>query len=127
MLLDLKILNGDMSFEFDKYVDNYTVNVDSDVSKLEIEYKCLDNNTVNIINNNLEYGINFVYIDVLSESGSNLYTLEVYKNKEQYVFLEEKEEMKEEVMPSYLPYLIGFASLFIIFFTFIILFHKKRK
>lgn len=126
MLLDLEILNGDMSLEFDKYVNNYTVNVDSNVTKLEIEYKCLDNNTVSILNNNLEYGINYVYIDVLSESGSNLYTLEVYKDKEEYVFLENEVEVEKE-MPKYSPYIIGITSLFIIVLTFILLFKKKKS
>ena len=36
VLLDLKILNGDMFLKFDKYVNNYTVNVASDVDTLEI-------------------------------------------------------------------------------------------
>lgn len=126
MLLDLEILNGDMSLEFDKYVNNYTINVDSNVSKLEIKYKCLDNNTVSILNNNLEYGINYVYIDVLSESGSNLYTLEVYKDKEEYVFFESKVEVEKE-MPKYSPYIIGITSLFIIVLTFILLFKNKKS
>ena len=51
MLLDLKILNGDMPLKFDKYVNNYTVEIKEDVTKLEIEYICNNDDLVTIKNN----------------------------------------------------------------------------
>ena len=58
MLLDLKILNGDMPLKFDKYVNNYTVEIAEDVTKLEIDYECNEGDLVNILNNdNLDYGV----------------------------------------------------------------------
>ena len=57
MLLDLKILNGDMPLKFDKYVNNYTVEIAEDVTKLEIDYKCNEGDLVNILN----IGINMYF------------------------------------------------------------------
>ncbi len=69
MLLDLKILNGDMPLKFDKYVNNYTVEIAEDVTKLEIDYKCNEGDLVNILNNdNLDYGLNYVFIEVTSNN-----------------------------------------------------------
>ena len=82
VLLDLKILNGDMFLKFDKYVNNYTVNVASDVDTLEIEYKIRDTDEIKIVNNEiLNYGLNYVFLEVTSEEEKNVYTLEVYKEK----------------------------------------------
>ena len=82
VLLDLKILNGDMFLKFDKYVNNYTVNVASDVDTLEIEYKIRDTDEIRIVNNEiLNYGLNYVFLEVTSEEEKNVYTLEVYKEK----------------------------------------------
>ena len=53
MLLDLKILNGDMPLKFDKYVNNYTVEIKEDVTKLEIEYICNNDDLVTIKNNDI--------------------------------------------------------------------------
>ena len=67
MLLDLKILNGDMPLKFDKYVNNYTVEIKEDVTNLEIEYKCNNDDSVNKTNNdNLDFGINYVFIEVIN-------------------------------------------------------------
>lgn len=82
VLLDLKILNGNMFLKFDKYVNNYTVNVASDVDTLEIEYKIRDTDEIKIVNNEiLNYGLNYVFLEVTSEEEKNVYTLEVYKEK----------------------------------------------
>ena len=45
-----------MPLKFDKYVNNYTVEIKEDVTKLEIEYICNNDDLVTIKNNdNLEY------------------------------------------------------------------------
>ena len=54
-----------MPLKFDKYVNNYTVEIAEDVTKLEIDYKCNEGDLVNILNNdNLDYGLNYVFIEV---------------------------------------------------------------
>ena len=74
VLLDLKILNGNMFLKFDKYVNNYTVNVASDVDTLEIEYKIRDTDEIKIVNNEiLNYGLNYVFLEVTSEEEKNVY------------------------------------------------------
>ena len=80
VLLDLKILNGDMPLKFDKYVNSYTVLVESNVEFLEIEYKIRDTDEIKIINNeNLNYGLNYIFLEITSDNEKNVYTLEVYR------------------------------------------------
>lgn len=58
-----------MPLKFDKYVNNYTVEIAEDVTKLEIDYKCNEGDLVNILNNdNLDYGLNYVFIEVTSNN-----------------------------------------------------------
>ena len=40
-----------MPLKFDKYVNNYTVEIKEDVTKLEIEYTCNNDDLVTIKNN----------------------------------------------------------------------------
>lgn len=80
VLLDLEILNGVMSLKFDKYVNTYTVEVDNSVEKLQFNYKVEDEFQVDVINNeNINEGLNYVYIIVTNKNEQNTYTLEVYK------------------------------------------------
>ena len=131
MLLDLKILNGDMPLKFDKYVNNYTVEIKEDVTNLEIEYKCNNDNSVNITNNdNLDFGINYVFIEVVSKEEKNVYVLEVYKKRTENVFNEikiEPEIKSEEKMPDYIPIGLIVGGFLIILLTFWLLFHKKKS
>ena len=46
-----------MPLKFDKYVNNYTVEIAEDVTKLEIDYKCNEGDLVNILN----IGINMYF------------------------------------------------------------------
>lgn len=131
MLLDLKILNGDMPLKFDKYVNNYTVEIKEDVTNLEIEYKCNNDDSVNITNNdNLDFGINYVFIEVINNEEKNVYVLEVYKKRTENVFNEikiETEIKNEEKMPDYIPIGLIVGGFLIILFTFWLLFHKKKS
>ena len=130
MLLDLKILNGDMPLKFDKYVNNYTVEIKEDVTKLEIEYICNNDDLVTIKNNdNLDFGINHIFIEVVNNEGKNVYVLEIYKKRDENVFNEikiESEIKSEEKIPNYVPIGLIVGSFFIILLTFWILFHKKK-
>ena len=112
VLLDLKILNGNMFLKFDKYVNNYTVNVASDVDTLEIEYKIRD-----------------VFLEVTSEEEKNVYTLEVYKEKienvmkyEDVLVAKSDKEANENM-----PYIISFVCLVVILFFFVVIFHRKKS
>jgi len=130
VLLDLKILNGDMPLKFDKYVNNYTVEIKEDVTKLEIEYICNNDDLVTIKNNdNLEFGINHIFIEVVNNEEKNVYVLEIYKKRDENVFNEikiESEIKNEEKIPNYVPIGLIVGGFFIILLTFWILFHKKK-
>lgn len=130
VLLDLKILNGNMFLKFDKYVNNYTVNVASDVDTLEIEYKIRDTDEIKIVNNEiLNYGLNYVFLEVTSEEEKNVYTLEVYKEKienvmkyEDVLVAKSDKEVNENM-----PYIISFVCLVVILFFFVVIFHRKKS
>ena len=131
VLLDLKILNGDMPLKFDKYVNNYTVEIKEDVTKLEIEYICNNDDLVTIKNNdNLDFGINHIFIEVVNNEEKNVYVLEIYKKRDENVFNEikiESEIKNEEKMPDYIPIGLIVGGFLIILFTFWLLFHKKKS
>ena len=130
MLLDLKILNGDMPLKFDKYVNNYTVEIAEDVTKLEIDYNCNEGDLVIILNNdNLDYGLNYVFIEVTSNNKKNMYSLEIYKKKINTVFAEidtTKNTQSEHQNFEISPFVIIFVNIIVILFTFWLIFHKKK-
>lgn len=130
MLLDLEILNGVMSLKFDKYVNTYTVEVDNNVEKLQFNYKVEDNSQVDVINNeNINDGLNYVYIIVTNEQEQNTYTLEVYKEITKSVIstsnLETKLEVEQQVNKN-TPYIIGSICFVIILIFFLIIFHPRK-
>ena len=130
MLLDLKILNGNMSLKFDKYVNTYTIEVKNDVESLEIEYKIRESDEIKIINNdNLETGLNYVFLEITNESEKNMYTLEVYKEVTKDVIstsnLETKLEVEQQVNKN-TPYIIGTICFVVILIIFLIIFHPRK-
>lgn len=130
MLLDLEILNGVMSLKFDKYVNTYTVEVDNNVEKLQFNYKVEDNSQVDVINNeNINDGLNYVYIIVTNEQEQNTYTLEVYKEVTKSVIstsnLETKLEVEQHINKN-TPYIIGSICFVIILIFFLIIFHSRK-
>lgn len=130
MLLDLEILNGVMSLKFDKYVNTYTVEVDNNVEKLQFNYKVEDNSQVDVINNeNINDGLNYVYIIVTNEQEQNTYTLEVYKEVTKSVIstsnLETKLEVEQQVNKN-TPYIIGSICFVVIVIFFLIIFHPRK-
>ena len=120
-----------MPLKFDKYVNNYTVEIKEDVTKLEIEYICNNDDLVTIKNNdNLDFGINHIFIEVVNNEEKNVYVLEIYKKRDENVFNEikiESEIKNEEKIPNYVPIGLIVGGFFIILLTFWILFHKKNK
>jgi len=79
MLIDLKVLNGNLELKYNEYTYEYTVSVDNNIDKLEFEYKIEENSNINIRNNILNEEENTVYIDVYNNSESITYTFYVYK------------------------------------------------
>ena len=130
MLLDLEVLNGNMSLKFDKYVNTYTIEIESNVNFLDIKYKIDEKDTIKILNNeNLIGGLNYVFIEVTHENEKNMYTLEVYKNETKNVFHEVEitpSDGTPEKMPEYVPVVIISVVVLVILFTYWLLFHKKK-
>lgn len=79
MLIDLKILNGDLELKFNKYTYEYTVVVKNDITSLDIDYTLEDGAYLNIRNNIIDEDENIVYIDAYDEEKTITYTLYVYK------------------------------------------------
>lgn len=131
MLLNLEVLNGTMSFSFDKYVDMYTVTIENNINNLDLKYEVLDGAVVEVVGNeNLDEGLNYVYLNVSSSGMTNTYTLEVYKEKTDVVFNEiyvPNKINEEESMPKYVLPVIIISCFFIIFIFFRLLFHRKKK
>ena len=130
VLLDLKILNGDMPLKFDKYVNSYTVLVESNVEFLEIEYKIRDTDEIKIINNeNLNYGLNYIFLEITSDNEKNVYTLEVYREKVESVMKYQEVTLGsgDKVMDENTPYIISFVCFLVILFFFIIIFVRRKS
>lgn len=130
MLEDLEVLNGEMDLEFSSLIDYYTVSVGNDVYSLNLNYKLSDNATLNIRNNeSLQEGSNYVYLDVYEGNKVNTYTLEVYKEvlKKTMEIVDDTSKVEVKSVPVYTKYLLIFAGLIVILFTYKILFRKGKK
>lgn len=130
MLEDLEVLNGEMDLEFCSLIDYYTVSVGNDVYSLNLNYKLSDSATLNIRNNeSLQEGNNYVYLDVYEGNEVNTYTLEVYKEvlKKTMEIVDDTSKVEVKSVPVYTKYLLIFAGLIVILFTYKILFKKGKK
>lgn len=130
MLEDLEVLNGEMDLEFSSLIDYYTVSVGNDVYSLNLNYKLSDSATLNIRNNeSLQEGNNYVYLDVYEGNEVNTYTLEVYKEvlKKTMEIVDDTSKVEVKSVPVYTKYLLIFAGLIVILFTYKILFRKGKK
>lgn len=130
VLLDLKILNGNMPLKFDKYVNSYTVLIESNVEFLEIEYKIRDTDEIKIINNeNLNYGLNYIFLEITSDNEKNVYTLEVYREKVESVMKYQEVTLGsgDKVMNENTPYIISFVCFLVILLFFIVIFVRKKS
>lgn len=130
MLEDLEVLNGEMDLEFSSLIDYYTVSVGNDVYSLNLNYKLSDSATLNIRNNeSLQEGNNYVYLDVYEGNKVNTYTLEVYKEvlKKTMEIVDDTSKVEVKSVPVYTKYLLIFAGLIVILFTYKILFKKGKK
>ena len=130
MLIDLEIINGDLSPEFDCLNNIYSVTISENVDELVMDYSVTDGYIVNVIDNkDLASGENEVYIQVIKDEEINTYTLLVYKESSEPVFNYDYNldtvEVEEE-LPEYVAPLIGGSCFLIILIVFLLLF-KKRK
>ncbi len=128
LLNNLEVLNGTMGIKFDSLVTYYTVNVSSDIERLELNYDVSNDYVVNVINNNnLVEGINFVYLEVIGEI-SETYTLEVYKDSSKTVIKEDTSvdslQVSKEVNPG-VYYLLFFICFLLILLAFKLIYKRK--
>ena len=90
----------------------------------------LDIDSYLILNNdNLDYGLNYVFIEVTSNNKKNMYSLEIYKKKINTVFAEidtTKNTQSEHQNFEISPFVIIFVNSIVILFTFWLIFHKKK-
>ena len=130
MLEELEVLNGKLDLKFDKYNNIYTVEVEKDITSLELVYTASEGYKVLINNNILNDELNYVYINVYNESENNTYTLIVTKNISKTTSLiddyKKSVMLEEESVPTYQITLIVSGSIIILTTIFIILFHKKK-
>ncbi len=132
MLKDLKVINGTLDLNFDKYIYEYTVEVDNNVNNLELEYTLEDEYNIDIRNNNLIDGENIVYLDVYSVDYTYTYTLYVYKNSDKTSskideYKKKLEVINNEKIEIYKVNILCISVFLLIVIIFSILFHKKRK
>ena len=130
MLEELEVLNGKLDLKFDKYNNIYTVEVEKDITSLELVYTASEGYKVLINNNILNDELNYVYINVYNKSENNTYTLIVTKNISKTTSLiddyKKNVMLEEESVPTYQITLIVSGSIIILITIFIILFHKKK-
>lgn len=131
MLKELKILNGELSLEFDSLNTIYTVNLSNDDNMLLLEYKIDENDYISIKGNNLIEGKNEVVITVYNDKNSTSYYLEVYKDSSTNVVLNTSKEVGINVakteMPDYVVPSIAVVCFLTILFLFVLLFKKSKK
>lgn len=128
MIHNLKVINGEMSLNFNELQSKYSVVVAKDIKELEFDYKIDEGVNVEIINNDLENN-NVVELKVTNGDETNsyyfyvLYDEEVIQINDSHTNLEV--EVKENVSPYAVPS-IASVSFLLILFLFTILFHKKK-
>ncbi len=130
MLLNLEVLNGVMTIDFDPLIDTYTVDVASDVDSLVLNYELSTDSNLKIINNeDLVEGENIIYLEVSSQKDMNTYTLLVNKESTQSVFnyenMADSLDVYHEKQPN--SVLIGGGTFLIIILCFIIIFRPRLK
>ena len=130
MLLDLNVLNGNISPNFNSNIFEYTVIV-SNVDKLELDLKADKDLPVTIYGNDyLTDGENHVLIEIYDEKLTT-YVLTVYKNSDEVVTNVVNDVQKVEINTSSLlqediltPGIIAVCFIIIVF-LYVTIFHKK--
>lgn len=131
MLESLKIYNGSYTPDFDPYCNIYTVNVEEDVTFLDLEYKVSKGEVAIINNSDFVSGENIVTIEINDEGKINDYYLYVYQEKSiassqfdnDYFSLDVASDVKT---PLYIAPLIACICFLLILILFKKLFLRKR-
>lgn len=130
MLEELNLVNGELDYKFDKYIQEYTVSVDEDITSLSFDIKVSEGYNYRIVDNNLDSDVNMVFIEVFNDTTSQTYTFKVYKNISKTTSSIEEYKKALEVPPKEVSNyeIIGIATtcFFIILMVFVILFHRKK-
>ena len=132
MLLDLQILNGNMSLQFDSLNTIYTITLEDDADKLDITYEIPENANISIVGTDLKPGLNEVVLTVYNDFEQMSYYLYVEKEDTYLAIGNEDNLDKLEVVKtnSIYPYavpLIGSTCFLLIILFFTLLFKKNKK
>ena len=134
MLIDLKVLNGNLELDFNEYTYIYTVTVKEDIESLQLDYKLAEECSINIRNNNLNSYENIVYLDVYNVDNEITYTLYVYKENSNTVnsidnYMQSLEvDNKEQINIMNLQFLgVGVFLALIIIFSIIFRRNKSQR
>lgn len=131
MLEDLKVLNGNMSLQFDPYNMIYTIFVDAKVTSLEMEYRLKSGSEITISGNeDFSYGKNEVILTVWDQEKIENYYLYVTRELTESASstienVSGLETQQREIWEYAIP-VISSVCFLIILLTFTFLF-KKRK
>lgn len=133
MLQDLKILNGELSMDFDPLNHKYSVFLnDNNDMELELEYRLEEEAQISVTGNYLDKENSEVVLTVYNEEKMEYYSLYVFKedtNEVSYTLDNTTSldvPLKKEISPYAVPGISATCFLLILFlFTF--LFHKKKS
>jgi len=131
MLIDLKVLNGNLELKFNEYTYEYTVTVESDINSLDFEYILKEDCYINVRNNDLNVGENIVYIDVYNIDEKITYTLYVYKKSANTVSDIDNYKKKLEIVTNnevevYKVQLLTIGVFLLIIVIFSLMFKRKK-
>lgn len=131
MLKDLKILNGVLDLEFNQYIYEYTITVDSDVEKLDIAYELEEECSLKIKDNILNKKENIVTLEVYNIDEVAEYKLYVYKNSSNEVngiedYRKSLEIVNTEEIDIMKVQILGVSIFLLILIVFCIIFRKQK-
>lgn len=132
MFENLKILNGEISLEFDPLNSKYTVFIDNDVTELELTYDLQEGANVTINGNyNLENNSD-VIINVSKDAQNVSYFFKIYKKDVEKANASVNDMINLEVHSTsdffeYAGPVIASTCFLLILFLFVFLFHKRKN
>ncbi len=128
-LEEFEVLNGTLSIPYKKTNNLYTIYLESDATKVEVNYKVSDPEALVTIQN-AEYKENEenkMTIEITKEKEKATYTFYLEKQEEAQVFKETIEKEEPKISPFLIPGLL-LGEFFLILFCFYFLFiHKFKK
>ena len=131
MLKDLKILNGVLDLEFNEYIYEYTVTVDENVEKLELDYTLDEECSLKILDNILDEKENIVTLEVYNVDTTKEYKFYVYKNSNDEVLGIENyrkglEVVNTEEINIWEIQILGISVFLLILLVFCLMFCRKK-